>query len=111
MKTLLELGFGGVALSDAHARYGERMSFIERLRQGAYVPRIYYLQNFLDTDHYRDQMLPLMTFLQERANKEGLIDNSRRLIFELYADAKAEHNPVGFDKINSCLSSIRTWFE
>lgn len=111
VKTLLELGFGGITLAEAHAFYGERMSFIERLRLGAYIPRIYYLQNFLDEDHYRDQMVPLMTQLQERAHKEKTIDNSRRLIFELYSDAKAEHNPAGFDKINFCLNSVKTWFE
>lgn len=111
VRSLLDLGFGGISLAQAHALYGDRMSFIERLRQGAYIPRIYYLQNQLDEDHYRDQMLPLLAQLQERARASKPIDVSRRLIVELYSDAKAEHNPVGFDKFNFCLNSIRDWFE
>lgn len=111
VRSLLDLGFDGVSLAQAHALYGERMSFIERLRQGAYIPRIYYLQNLLDEDHYHDQMVPLLAQLQRIAKARGAIDNSRRLIVELYSDAKAGHNPVGFDKIKFCLNSVRTWFE
>ncbi len=111
VKTLLDLGFGGVTLEEAHTLYGERMSFIETVRHGAYIPRIYYLQNSLDEDHYRDQMLPLLSQLQARAAIDRNIDNSHRLVFELYSDAKAEHNPAGFDKINYCLNSIKNWYE
>lgn len=111
VRNLLDLGFGGVSLAEAHVRYGARMSFIERLRQGSYIPRIYYLQNLLDEHHYQDQLMPLLAALQERAKTRKIIDNSQRLIVELYSDAKAAHNPVGFEKISLCINSIRGWFE
>lgn len=111
VRQLLRLGFDDIPLEQAAELYGARMSFVERVRQGAYVPKIYYLQNFLDEDHYQDQMLPLLEVLRISAGRKQTIDNSRRLIVELYSDAKALHNPVGFDKINFCINSVRNWFE
>lgn len=111
VRQILNIGFDGISIEQAAKIYGDRMSFIERLKQGCYIPKIYYLQNFLDEDHYQDQMLPLLEQLRLSAFSKQTVDNSRRIIIELYSDAKALHNPVGFDKINFCLNSVKNWFE
>ncbi|MBU8536416.1 hypothetical protein [Falsiroseomonas tokyonensis] len=111
VRRLLEVGFGGIPLDRAKAEFPDRFSFVASIAAGAQVPRIYYLQNILDDDHYTDQLLPLLGTLKLRAEERQEIDLSQRFILELYSDAKALHNPVGFDKIRSCLESIRPWFE
>ncbi|WP_439594635.1 hypothetical protein [Falsiroseomonas sp.] len=111
VRRLLEVGFGGIPLDRAKAEFPDRFSFVASIAGGAAVPRIYYLQNILDDDHYTDHLLPLLHTLKLRAEHKQEIDLSQRFILELYSDAKALHNPVGFDKIRNCLEHIRPWFE
>ena len=109
--SMLKIGFDGISISQARELYGERMSFIERIRTGAYIPKIYYLQNALDDHHFNDHMIPFVFEVQARLKNSERTDISSRLIFDLYYDSVALHNPVGFEKIYSCVNSIKHWFE
>jgi hypothetical protein len=110
VQNMLRLGFDGVSREVARNLYGNRMSFIERIRENAYLPNIFYLQNLLDEHHYYDHMLPLIDQIQKSSGAHPANSNSR-LIFDLYSDAKAMHNPVGFDRIYKCIEHIKSWID
>ncbi|MBP0496192.1 hypothetical protein [Roseomonas indoligenes] len=107
---LLRTAFGGIAPAEAARRFGTRFSFVEALRQGATMPRTYYLQNILDADHYEDQMLPLLSALRGLGRSTGESDPSgSQLLLDLYVDEKKLHNPVGLQRMLSCMSQVRPW--
>ena len=105
---LLRVAFGGIAPAEAAKRFGARFSFIEALRQGATMPRTYYLQNTLDADHYEDQMLPLLSALRG-LGAGGDDPGGRRFVLDLYADERKLHNPVGLQRVLSCMDVVRPW--
>ncbi|MCR0983674.1 hypothetical protein [Roseomonas populi] len=105
---LLRVAFGGIPPAEAAKRFGTRFSFVEALRQGAAMPRLYYLQNTLDEDHYEDQMLPLLAALRGRGH--GREDcPARQVVVDLYADERRLHNPVGPQRVLSCMDVVRPW--
>ena len=107
---LLRVAFGGISIAEAAQRFGTRFSFVEAVLQGATVPRIYYLQNILDADHYEDQMLPLLSALRSVAHGISDDDDPRRLIMlDLYTDESRLHNPVGLQRVLSCMDVVRPW--
>ncbi|MGE7415068.1 hypothetical protein [Methylobacterium tarhaniae] len=107
---LLQAAFGGISVFEAEKKYGERFSYIEALRRGAKLPRIYYLQNILDHDHYNDQLLPLMKAATVPAKAKGGTHPERQFIVDLYVDDKTLHNPLGLSRVRYCMDVVRPWF-
>jgi hypothetical protein len=106
---LLQVAFGGISRDEAAKRYGERLSFVEALNQGAKLPRLYYLQNILDDDHYNDQLLPLMSAATVAAKAKLGTHIERQFIVDLYIDSKTLHNPLGLSRVQNCMDIVRNW--
>jgi hypothetical protein len=106
---LLQVAFAGISRDEAAKRYGERFSFMEALRRGARLPRLYYLQNILDDDHYNDQLLPLMSAVTIPAAAKSGTHIERQFIVDLYIDNKTLHNPLGLSRMQNCMDIVRSW--
>ncbi|MBI0434290.1 hypothetical protein [Roseomonas sp. KE0001] len=106
---LLQVAFHGLNREEAAKRYGARLSYVEALRQGAKLPRLYYLQNFLDEDHYEDQLLPLMAEAKFSAKGKSGTHLERQFIVDLYIDEKTLHNPLGLTRMQACMDIVREW--
>ncbi|HEY8612492.1 MAG TPA: hypothetical protein VIL69_14540 [Roseomonas sp.] len=106
---LLQLAFDGLSRNEAEKRFGSRLSFVQALSEGARLPRLYYLQNLLDDDHYNDQLLPLMRLATKPAQSKGGTHLERRFIVDLYIDQKTLHNPLGLSRVKTCMDIVRSW--
>jgi hypothetical protein len=106
---LLQVAFNSISRDEAAKRYGDRFSFVEALNQGAKLPRLYYLQNILDDDHYNDQLLPLMSAATVPAKAKQGVHVERQFIVDLYIDSKTLHNPLGLSRVQNCMDIVRTW--
>lgn len=106
---LLQLAFRGLSRDQAEQQFGNRLSFVQALKEGARLPRLYYLQNLLDEDHYKDQLLPLMHVATEPAKAKGGTHLERRFIVDLYIDQRTLHNPLGLSRVKTCMDIVRSW--
>lgn len=110
VQRLFSLAFPGMARNEIEKNYISRLSYVHNLSQGEKSPpRLYYLQNIEDDDHYRDQLLPLLDILRVAKHRAGETYMDRNLIVDLYYDSKQLHNPVRLDRIKACMQIARKW--
>lgn len=93
---LLKTRFGGVDWETARALYDTRFRCAAFYQQIGRVPRIVYVQNAADVDHYENHMMP---FLRDIRSVVG----SEAVAFHVYNDPLQRHNPMVMRNIKPYL--------
>lgn len=99
LAAFLRAAFGSADLLQAEMKWGTRLKLVKLMNALDYVPRIYIWQNFYDTYHYVNHLLPFL-------NDLGTLKPLDQISVYIGAEPDSGHDPAGLEQLSPIFQAI-----